>query len=97
MIKQKVDSVFYSESFKRVLQTNKVKRIALFGSHAAGKVTRMSDIDFLVEFEQGADLLDQVGLKLDLEKLLKKTVDVVTPKALSRHIRPDVLRQAVEL
>ena len=74
-----------------------VKRIAVFGSYATGKVNKRSDIDFLVEFEKEADLLDQVGLKLDLQDLLERKVDVVTPDSLSQYLRNGVLDQAVYL
>ena len=74
-----------------------VKRIAVFGSYATGKVNKRSDIDFLVEFEKEADLLDQVGLKLDLQDLLERKVDVVTPDSLSQYFRSSVLDQAVYL
>jgi len=97
MIKPSQDPLFTSEKFKNILKENKVKRIALFGSYASGLSRKNSDIDFLVEFEKGADLLDQVGLKLEFEKLFKKKVDVVTPKALSPYIRERVLQEAVYL
>jgi len=74
-----------------------VKRIAVFGSYTTGKVNKRSDIDFLVEFEKEADLLDQVGLKLDLQDLLERKVDVVTPDSLSQYFRNSVLDQAVYL
>ena len=97
MIKQKTNPLFSSEKFKSILKANKVKRIAIFGSYATGLTKENSDFDFLVEFEKGADLLDQVGLKLDLEKLFRKDVDVVTPNALSAYIRKQVLNEAVYL
>jgi len=74
-----------------------VKRIAVFGSYATGEVNERSDIDFLVEFEKEADLLDQVGLKLDLQDLLERKVDVVTPDSLSQYLRNSILDQAVYL
>jgi len=85
------------EKFKHILDRNRVKRIAVFGSYATGKVNMRSDIDFLVEFEKEADLLDQVGLKLDLQELLKKKVDVVTPNSLSQYLRDKILAQAIYL
>ena len=97
MIKPKTSPLFSSEKFKSILKTCKVKRIAIFGSYAAGLPKKNSDMDFLVEFEKGADLLDQVGLKLELEKLFKKEVDVVTEKALSPYIRKQILHEAVYL
>ncbi len=97
MIKRRFDSIFYEERFKAVLKKYKVKCIAVFGSYAFGRATQKSDIDFLVEFHKGASLLDMVGLKLDLQALLKRNVDVATPKSLSRYIRRHVMEQAVYL
>ena len=97
MIKRRFDSIFYEERFKELLKKYHVKRIAIFGSYACGRPTVKSDIDFLVEFEKGTSLLDMVGLKLNLQKFLKKDVDIATPKSLSKYIRGRVLKQAVYL
>jgi len=93
LITSKIDE----QKFKGILQQYKVKRIAVFGSYAKGKMKRTSDIDFLVEFRKEADLLDQVGLKLDLQELFRKKVDVVTPNALSKYIRDKILEEAIYL
>jgi predicted nucleotidyltransferase len=85
------------KKFRHILDRNRVKRIAVFGSYATGKINKSSDIDFLVDFEKGADLLDQVGLKLDLQDLLERKVDVVTPDSLSRYLRDRILDQAIYL
>ena len=85
------------KKFRYILDRNRVKRIAVFGSYATGKINKRSDIDFLVEFEKGADLLDQVGLKLDLQDLLARKVDVVTPDSLSKYLRNSILDQAIYL
>ena len=95
MFYQKIFSIFKTKRFKQLLKFYKVKNIAVFGSYAKGEPSAGSDVDFLVEFEKGADLLDQVGLKNDLEKLIKKQVDLATPRGLSRYIREKVLREAV--
>ena len=83
--------------FREILLQSKVKRIAIFGSYAKEKQDDNSDVDFLVEFIDGADLLDQVGLKLELEELLAKKVDVVTPNSLSKYIRDKVIKEAIYL
>jgi predicted nucleotidyltransferase len=97
MIKRRFDSVLYEERFKELLKKYHVKRIAVFGSYAYGRPTGKSDIDFLVEFKKETSLLDMVGLKLDLQELLHKDVDIATPKSLSKYIRGRVLKQAVYL
>lgn len=97
MIQKRLHSIFNSPKFKTILLRNKVRKIAVFGSQATGRAIKNSDWDFLVDFEKDADLFDQIGLKQDLEKLFKKDVDIVTPRALNRYIRRRVLREAVYL
>ncbi|OGX37362.1 MAG: hypothetical protein A3G91_00640 [Omnitrophica WOR_2 bacterium RIFCSPLOWO2_12_FULL_50_9] len=94
MIKPRLKSLFSGKEFKEILVRNKVKRIALFGSQVAENVHYPHDYDFLVEFQQGADLFDHVGLKQDLEEYLEKKVDVVTKNSLSKYLRNMVLKEA---
>ena len=52
--------------------------IDLFGSYANNKASDDSDVDLLVYFdEKVASLFDVSGLKLDIQDILKKKVDVV--------------------
>jgi predicted nucleotidyltransferase len=64
-----------------LLQKHAVRRIALFGSYAAGSQSRKSDLDFLVDFERPTyDNL--LGLSKDLERLFGRKVDILTPQGL---------------
>ena len=54
-----------------------VRAVWVFGSVARGEATAGSDVDFLVEFEPGRSLLDQVHLIDELGSLLGARVDVV--------------------
>jgi len=69
----------------------------VFGSLAQGEGTESSDLDLLVTLEEKRSLLDLVGLKLDIEDLLQRPVDVVTERALSPYIRERVLAEAMPL
>ena len=60
-----------------ILKRQGVTKAALFGSVVRGELKKSSDIDVLVQFKPGKSLLDLVGLKLDLEELLKRKVDVL--------------------
>jgi uncharacterized protein len=71
--------------------------IRIFGSVARGEDDARSDVDFLVELEQGRSLLDLGGLLYDLQNLLGCGVDVITPAGLKPRIRERVLREAVGL
>ena len=62
--------------------------VRVFGSVARGDNRDDSDIDFLVEFDNGRTLFDLVGLRLDLQELLGATVEVVTPKQPPLYPRP---------
>lgn len=73
------------------------RNIRVFGSVARGEERPESDLDLLVEMTPGRDLLDLVGLKLDLQDLLGCKVDVLTEKSLSKYIKDDVLKEAMAL
>jgi predicted nucleotidyltransferase len=86
-----------SAEIRRVAEGYGVIRLRVFGSFALGEATETSDIDFLVEFEQGRSLLDLVGLKEELEALLGRRVDVVEEGGLSPYLRDRILQEAVPL
>jgi uncharacterized protein len=74
------------------------KRLRVFGS-VARRVERLdSDVDFLVELPRGYDLFSQrMALTQGLADLLHRKVDLVPEHELSRHLREQVLREAVEI
>lgn len=74
-----------------VLSSAGVTRSSLFGSVVKGDFSKNSDVDFLVEFPRGKTLLDLVDLKLKLEKVLGKRVDVLTFKSVSPHLKESIL------
>jgi predicted nucleotidyltransferase len=47
--------------------------------------------------EQGRSLLDHAALVLDLERLLKRPVDVASERRLRRPLRKEILRGAIAL
>jgi predicted nucleotidyltransferase len=85
------------KGFRQIIARNKVVRIAVFGSFASGTAGKDSDIDFLAEFQKDADLLDMIGLKLDLEEMLKRKVDIVTRNSISKYIRKGIVEQAIPI
>ena len=56
----------------------KVKRIGLFGSFAAGKQRKRSDIDFVVEFAEPT-FDNFMALHDYLAKLFRRKIDLLTP------------------
>ena len=68
--------------------------VRIFGSVAAGPADSKSDVDFLVDLDPDKTLFDLGGFLMDLQKLLGRSVDVVTEKALHWYIRDKVLEEA---
>lgn len=69
----------------------------IFGSFAKGEESNESDIDILVEFREGANLLHFVGLSLFLEEKLSHCVDIVPIDAIRKEIREPILNEVVYL
>jgi predicted nucleotidyltransferase len=74
-----------------------VRTLALFGSAARDAVSADSDVDMLVEFDGPARFDPFMDLKLLLEEVLGRRVDLVTPDglkpALRVRIEPELLRE----
>jgi len=85
------------EDILRIASRYGAGNVRVFGSVQRGEDTEGSDVDLLVDFEQGRSLLDQVGLIQDLEDLLGCRVDVVTEAGLHWYIRDRVRKEAKAL
>lgn len=80
---------------KRALKAFGVRSLALFGSIARDQAGNGSDIDILVEFSRPVGLFEFARLKFYIEDLLGREVDLVTPEAIRKELREDILREAV--
>lgn len=76
-----------------VLRRNGVKRAAIFGSFVRGEQEEGSDLDILVEFEGEKSLLDLVGLKMELEEVLGRKVDLLTYNSLHPLLKDRILQE----
>ena len=76
-----------------VLKKFKVSKIGIFGSYVSGKVRKNSDIDLLVEFKETIDLFDFVHLVDEIQRLLKKKVDLATPETIKPYIKTKILNE----
>jgi len=74
-----------------------VKSLAVFGSLVRGAETTASDIDLLVEFNRPVSLFEFIRLKLYLEELTGRRVDLVTPDALRPTMRDEILSEIVHV
>ena len=71
--------------------------VRIFGSVARGEAHADSDIDFLVDLDNGRSLLDLIELSQDLETLLQRKVEVLTDKGLSPYLEQRIHAEAVLL
>lgn len=78
-----------------------VKRVALFGSCVRDEETATSDLDVLVSLKPVGKRpcigLKWFALEEELSRIMGCKVDLVSEKALSRHLRPFIEKELVIL
>ncbi len=72
----------------------RIDKISLFGSYLHETAHTDSDVDLLVEFNTPVSFFQLDDIEKKLEGVLGHTVDVVTPKALSKFFRDQVMSEA---
>lgn len=83
------------DKIKALCSKHNVSRLFVFGSILTNKFKKSSDIDLLVDFS-GVDLYDYADnyfeLKISLEKLLKRQIDLLEDKA----VKNPYLRKSID-
>ena len=89
--------VLPGEAIAELCRRHRVQRLAVFGSQARGDAQPDSDIDFLVEFEEGAEvgLIEYAAIMRELSAILDRKIDLVSNRGLKPLIRDSVLREAI--
>src|ERR1700744_2011370 len=68
----------------------------LFGSYSRDEADRNSDIDILVDLDYSKHIgLGFVQMQTDLQQKLKKKIDLVSSKAVSKHLQPFIEKDKV--
>jgi uncharacterized protein len=70
-----------------------VRSLSLFGSYVRGENTPASDLDFVVEFEKKS-FDSYMDLKLFLEELFDRPVDLVLADGIKPKLRAAILSEA---
>ncbi len=80
-----------------ILKKHGIKKASLFGSVVRDDLSEESDIDILVEMPETATLIELANLKLDLEDILQRNVDVLTYDSLHPMLKERIMdeQQAV--
>jgi predicted nucleotidyltransferase len=84
------------EAVKNSPHFESIKSVAIFGSYVNGTSSSDSDVDVLIDFEPSAVIgfFALSDIKNNFESFLKKTVDLLTPAAISKYFRDEVINQA---
>ncbi len=69
----------------------------MFGSVARGDARPGSDVDLLVDMEEGKTYFDLVNLWMETQELMGWKVEVLTEPEVSPSLRKRVLQEAVAL
>lgn len=85
------------ERIEAFCRQHHIRKLALFGSVLTEDFTDTSDVDVLVEFKEGhtPDFFRFIGISDELSVLFDgRPIDLVTYKALNRHLRRSILEAA---
>lgn len=85
----------YKDQIQELCENHKVKTLYSFGSVNTTKFTKESDVDLVVDFkiEDPIEYTENYfGLKFELEKILKRQIDLLESKA----IRNPFLRESID-
>lgn len=85
----------YRQEIRLVVEQHHAKNARVFGSVVVGEDTEDSDLDLLVDTTQQTTLFDIAEIQNQLQKLLKVSVDVLTPNGLPEQFRARVLQESV--
>lgn len=73
-----------------------VARVAVFGSVARAEALADSDVDLLVTFDRPTGAFAVLRLERELEEILGRRVEIVTPAALKPALRDRIVAEAVD-
>jgi predicted nucleotidyltransferase len=96
-MKKHIHITIPKEQIAEFCQQHHISKLALFGSELRNDFGPESDIDLLVEFEQGytPGLFGIARMERELSVILGgRKVDLRTPEDLSRYFRDEVLHDA---
>lgn len=83
------------DKIKDFCRRNHIRRMALFGSVLRDDFTPQSDIDILVEFEEGKTPgFAFFGMEIELGEMLGRKVDLNTPGSFSGVLKERVLKSS---
>jgi len=85
------------EKIAEFCHRHRIRKLSLFGSVLRDDFGPESDVDMLVEFEEGhvPGLIKLSGMEIELSGIIGRKADLRTPEDLSRYFRDEVVESAV--
>ena len=76
-----------------------IQKVSLFGSFVRGDFKDDSDVDVLIEFTPTASIgfFELARIKRNMESFTNREVDLLTPEAISKYFRVEVLKEAEKI
>ena len=78
-----------------IANNHDISFLALFGSFARGTATSESDIDIAVRFAKPIDLIEFVGIRLEMEALLGRSVDLIPIDDVYPFVRETMMQDLI--
>ncbi|HCP08877.1 MAG TPA: nucleotidyltransferase [Candidatus Moranbacteria bacterium] len=93
-IKQKIKEAVEQDPLRENIQS-----VSLFGSYVHGNFKDDSDVDVLIEFTPTAKIgfFKLAQIKRHMESYVDREVDLLTPEAISKYFRAEVLKEAEKI
>jgi predicted nucleotidyltransferase len=86
------------KQIEKICRRYHIQHLSIFGSVLHGNDTPTSDVDILVEFEEGhVPGFAFAAIQRELSETLGRTVDLHTPPSLSQYFRSEVIKEAETL
>lgn len=80
-----------------ILKEYNIIKAGIFGSYARGDFKKKSDVDILIKLDDKYDLLELIGIKLKLERILNKKVDLVEYNTIRKELKKRILGEEVRI
>ena len=71
-----------------------ISGIRVFGSVARGEERPDSDIDLLIDLDEGRGFGDYLAFAEEIERLFSRHAEIVIDRSLSPHLRPFIEKEA---
>lgn len=92
-----MDNLLASTELQSICRQSNISYLGLFGSFARGEETENSDVDLLVKFNVPTGYFTLVDVQNTLQEYFNREVDLVTERAISKYMRPGIMREVKTL